>query len=96
MKLELAKEADSDLLDILRYGRTHWGGARAMTYIGEIRTRMRSLAAGHSSGTQADEIAPGLRRQVAASHVIWFRVEGDRLRVLRVLHGNQDAPHHLT
>ena len=51
----------------------------------------RSLAEGDLSGVAANEIQPGLRRQVSGSHVIWFRVEADLLRVVRVLHQSRDA-----
>jgi len=51
---------------------------------------MKALARGDLSGTRADDVAQGLRRQVSGSHVIWFRAEGDALRVVRVLHGARD------
>lgn len=91
MKLEVSDEAASDLREIYAYSREVWGVSRARTYVLDIKTHFRRLAQSVASGTKADDIAIGLRRLVSGSHVIWFRVEGDTLRVVRVLHTSRDA-----
>ena len=80
-----------DLGAIYQYSKENWGIARARTYVQAIKAQFRLLAKGDVSGTQADAITPGLRRLVCGSDVIWFRVEGDVLHVLRVLHTSRDA-----
>ena len=42
-------------------------------------------------GGAAEDIATGLRRQIVGSHLIWFRLNGERLVVIRVLHQSRDA-----
>jgi toxin ParE1/3/4 len=91
VRLELAEEANRDLHAIYLYCKETWGSARARTYVQDIKAHFRQLAQSEVSGTKADDIAPGLRRLVSGSHVIWFRVEGEVLRVIRVLHGSRDA-----
>ena len=91
MRLDLSSDARADLNDILAYSAKQWGPVKAFDYVGEIRERMDALARGDLSGTRVDGIPSGLRRQIVSSHVIWFRVEGDRLRVVRVLHQSRDA-----
>jgi toxin ParE1/3/4 len=90
VKLDLSEEAARDLDEILNYSIRLWGVARAFGYIEDIDARLKALAREEMSGVRADEISPGLRRQLAGSHAIWFRIEGDRLKVVRVLHQSRD------
>ena len=91
MRLDLSQEALCDLDDILRYSVNQWGVDRAFEYQSEIDSRMNALADGTLSGLTAESIGVDLRRLVSGSHVIWFRVEGDALRIVRVLHSSRDA-----
>ena len=91
MKLDISEEALGDLDEILSYSIRQWGPTRAFDYIADIRAKADALARGDLSGVKADEIGPALRRQVTGAHVIWFRVEAERLRVIRVLHRSRDA-----
>ena len=91
MKLFIAVAARTDLVEIHLFGTKTWGREQAGKYRDLIRERMKLLAQGEVSGTSADDIAPGLRRQVVGSHAIWFRLDGERLVVLRVLHQSRDA-----
>ena len=91
MKLDISEDALGDLDEILSFSIRQWGPARAFDYIADIRAKAEALARGDLSGMEADEIGPGLRRQIVGAHVIWFRVEAERLRVIRVLHQSRDA-----
>lgn len=91
MKLFIAVAARTDLVEIHLFGTKTWGREQAGKYRDLIRERMKLLARGEVSGTSADDIAPGLRRQVVGSHATWFRVVGTDLRVVRVLHQSRDA-----
>ncbi len=91
MKLDVAAAAQADLRAIYSYSVEHWGRAKAADYLDDIQTKMRALAESYLSGSPADEVRPGLRRQFAGSHTIWFRIEGDRLKVVRVLHQSRES-----
>lgn len=91
MKLDIAAEAKADLRAIHAYSVERWGSVRAAAYLDNLQSKMRALAEHSLSGALADEVRPGLRRQVAGSHVIWFRIDGDRLKVIRVLHQSREA-----
>lgn len=91
MKLDIAAAARADLRAIHSYSVEHWGKVRAAVYLDNILAKMRALAESALSGAPADEVRPGLRRQLAGSHVIWFRIEGDRLKVIRVLHQSRET-----
>lgn len=91
MKLFIAVSARTDLVEIQLFGVKTWGRGQADKYRDLIRDRMKVLARGEMTGTSTDDIASGLRRQVVGSHAIWFRLDGERLVVLRVLHQSRDA-----
>ncbi len=91
MKLRLSEAAKADIRRISHFSAERWGAARATAYIHDLRDRMKALARGDVSGVAADDVGPGLRRQISGSHVIWFRVDGDALKVIRVLHQSRDA-----
>jgi toxin ParE1/3/4 len=91
VRLDVSVEAQSDIRGIYAYSVRHWGRDRAGDYLDHLRERMTALARGELSGTAADDVAPGMRRQLAGSHAIWFRIAGDRIRVVRVLHQSRDG-----
>lgn len=83
--------AARDLDEIWEFSFRRWGPERADHYLRRIEAKAAALARGELSGTKADDVRPRLRRLVVRSHVIWFRVERDRVRVVRVLHQSRDA-----
>jgi toxin ParE1/3/4 len=91
VKPDVSEDARADIRGIHMYSVKQWGSYRAGTYIDDLRDCMKALARGDLSGTCADDVSPGLRRQVSGSHVIWFRVTGEALRIVRVLHQRQDV-----
>lgn len=90
MKLDIAAEANADLRAIYAYSVENWGMAKASAYLDNIQARMRAIAELSLTGVAADDVRPGLRRQIAGSHTIWFRIEGDRVKVIRVLHQSRE------
>jgi toxin ParE1/3/4 len=91
VRLDLTEEARTDLDDILDYGVRHWGIDRGFAYVEDIRAVMDDMLDQNKPGGAAEDIATGLRRQFAGSHSIWFRLNGERLVVIRVLHQSRDA-----
>jgi toxin ParE1/3/4 len=91
MRLDVSQAARADLMEIHAYSRRMWGIARATAYLGGLREALRSLARGDASGQRADDVTADLRRLVVGSHVVWFRIEDESLRIIRVLHQSRDA-----
>ncbi len=91
MRLDVSQAARADLIEIFAYSRRTWGHVRATAYLTALREATRSLGRGNLRGQRADDVATGLRRPVVGSHVIWFRIEGEVLRIIRVQHGCRDA-----
>ncbi len=91
MKLTWTSDATGDLDEIWDYSAATWGQVQADQYAQDIRAAALRLADRQISGTAESDVRPGLRRLVVRSHVIWFRVVGAELRVVRVLHQSRDA-----
>ncbi|WP_022704959.1 type II toxin-antitoxin system RelE/ParE family toxin [Pseudorhodobacter ferrugineus] len=91
MKLRITHVAQSDLRQIERYSIQHWGPQVGFAYSDRLRLVLGQLVRAEISSQGADYVSPGLRKQVAASHVIWFRIQGDNLLVVRVLHQSRDV-----
>ena len=91
LKLSWTSEATDDLDEIWDYSAVTWGEAQADRYLKDIRAAASRLADGQISGTAENQVRPNLRRVVVRLNVIWFRVVGTELRVVRVLHQSRDA-----
>ena len=91
MRLDVSAGAINDLRGIFEYSRKYWGIARARDYANDLRAHLKALTSAELSGVKAEQIGPGIRRQISGSHVIWFRVENDVVMVIRVLHQSRDV-----
>ncbi len=87
-KLSLA--ADGDLNDIFDYSEIEFGFEQAVKYISEFEDVLNRLVANPEQGRRRNEIKPGLRSYPNDSHVIFYRIMKDHLRVVRVLHEKRD------
>ncbi|WP_425500487.1 type II toxin-antitoxin system RelE/ParE family toxin [Parasphingorhabdus flavimaris] len=63
---------------------------QARRYRDQLQACFRSLLANPQLGRSAEEVAPGLRRIRQQAHVVFFRVEGEGLLIVRVLHHSMD------
>lgn len=92
-RLNLARQAVADLEAIEDYGRQTHGEAQAIRYADELLASMQLLldfpGAGSGFGRR------GLRRKKSGSHVIFYRVEGEVLQIVRILHQRMDPARHL-
>ena len=91
MRLVWRPSALIDLEDIWAYSERQFGTEQTAAYVRGLQAKAGLLATGDLSGTAQNDVEPGLRRQLAGSHAIWFRVDGDVLRVIRVLHQSRDV-----
>jgi len=92
--------ARSDIGDILRWTRAHFGSAQAAIYDDKIAEALAKLRQGPDvPGSAAlDTVAPAMGRlalRAPARHVVVYRAgEGRRLFILRLLHPAMDLPRH--
>lgn len=90
----LSPRAKADLEDIWLYTVENWSIAQADRYHRTLIAEIEALASGRRVG-QRSNVRAGLWKRACGSHVIWFRDQGDRLDIIRVLYGAQDLERHL-
>lgn len=88
----LSVEAEADLSDIFDYTEQEFGVEQAVTYLTELETCLLALVANPKAGRERNEIRADLRSMMSNSHVIFYRICDDHIRVVRVLHGSRDFP----
>ncbi|MET3593744.1 MULTISPECIES: type II toxin-antitoxin system RelE/ParE family toxin [Mesorhizobium] len=54
-----------------------------------IEPRCQQLATYPYSGPPRDDIAPGIRHLIVGEYLTFYRVGGDAIEVVRVLHGRR-------
>lgn len=86
--------AAADLDRIWGYSAEHWGMDQADRYTDEIRDACRDLATGVRRGRAVD-VRANYMKYATGMHMIYFRDQGDRLDIIRILHQHQDVDRHL-
>lgn len=91
MRLELSREADADIAEMLRYGSENFGWAAAEAYAQSFEGRFDRLVAHPQIGIAHPELKSGLRSVPHGSHRIYYSVDGEVLTVRRILHKSRDV-----
>ena len=87
-KLSIA--ADKDLNDIFDYTQIQFGKSQAITYLNEIESIIFLLLNNPYLGKERNEIRLELRSIKCNSHIIFYRIFQQHLRIVRVLHTSKD------
>lgn len=91
---ELSQEAEQDLSDIFDYTEIEFGLDQAVQYLKDLDSCFILLSNNPSIGRERIEIREELYSFISKSHVVFYRVLTDRLRIIRILHGSRDLPRH--
>lgn len=102
MAIVVSALAERDIIGVLRYTEERWGADQALVYAKLLRRALGTLARDPRRGRVRDDVVPGLRAYSVARprhrarHVIWYRVgRGERVEVVRLLHGAMEPRRHL-
>ncbi|MBR9910117.1 MAG: type II toxin-antitoxin system RelE/ParE family toxin [Gammaproteobacteria bacterium] len=93
---ELSVEADRDIEDIFDYTAEEFGLDQAVAYVNAFDDVFVELLDNTELGRRRPEIREGLRSIAKESHIIFYRILKDRIRIIRILHGSRDLPKFLT
>ena len=63
---------------------------RAGSFVVELVEKCRTIASRPKVGRLRPEIGEGVRSRVYRNYVILYRIEPERVRILRVVHGARD------
>ena len=94
-KLYLLPSALADIDAIWVYTAEQWGIQQAERYVDDIFDACEALAAGVKQGRKFEPRAGYFRYAVGSHAIFYLRDEGQRMKVVRILHGSMDAPKHL-
>lgn len=84
-----SSRAESDLESILD-DLDQKNPAVAERYATEFELKGRALAQFPELGRARPEIAPNLRSTLVSPYVVFYRIAGDEVQIVRILHGRQD------
>ena len=91
MRVILLPAARDDLRAIWRFGLEHWSMPQADRYSGALDAAIESLANDPERAARFPGAGRGYRRLIAGSHAVNFRIEGEAVIVVRVLHQSARA-----
>jgi toxin ParE1/3/4 len=88
----LSEVSDKDLEDIFDYTLEEFGFDQAEKYLLEIEEIFQNLILNPQLGKKRDEIKKGLYSLPEDTHIIFYRILDNHIRIVRVLHGSRDVP----
>lgn len=95
MKLIVTILARRDLNGISRFTLDNWGRSQLDVYLSGLLDRLDEVALNRGLGRNIAKIPQQYLRVKYRSHFIFFRVVGDEVRIIRILHQRMDAARHL-
>ena len=95
MRLVISRAARADLKSIARYSEREWSSTQAKVYMAALAQRFRTLLRLPRLGAPRGDIAADYRSLSSGRHVIFYRLAGEELVIVRVLHQSMDAKLHL-
>ena len=89
MKYRLLPQAAVDLEGIGDYIASHNPNA-AVRFVDALERRWNLLTLHPFSGAPREDIAPGIRHLAIGEYLTLYRVAGDAIEIVRVLHGHRN------
>lgn len=88
-------EAETDLENIWLYSFETWGESQADRYYDKLIAGIDSLLANPLSGQERDSIRKGYRSIQINRHVVYYRLQGETIDIVRILHERMNHGLHL-
>ena len=90
----LSPMAEADLEEIWVYTAQEWSSAQAEMYTNDIIDAFEDIAAGKKAGRPA-LVREGYLKILIGKHAIYYRLQGEAIAVMRILHQSMDVERHL-
>lgn len=94
-KLHHQAKAREDLKNIWLYSFRAHGEKQADAYFQALVTGMKAIESNPEIGMPCDAIRPGYRRYQINHHIVFYRLDAQRITVIRVLHRSMDFFRHI-
>ncbi len=89
-RLLWSPEAESDLLDVWRWGANHFSTEIADRHLRDIADTAKRLCDFPESGRSRDDLLSGLRAIVVFPTVVFYRLAPGTIEVVRVVDGRRN------
>ncbi len=89
---KLSVDADTDLEEIFDYTESYHSFNQAVKYLTNLETVFQSLIVNPHIGRARNKIKQDLYSISEQEHIIFYRIPGNYIRIVRVLHGSKDMP----
>ena len=89
-ELEIADNAQRDIIEIRLFSVEVWGEHQADDYLARLSAGIESLQANPLLGKSRGDMRPGIRQLVVGEHRMLYRISGDVVWILRVVHSRKD------
>ena len=86
----LSKKADDDIEELFDDGVYKFGERQAIKYLEELGSMFVFLSENPEIGKKREEIKQKLISFPFGSHIIFYRIYKNHIRIVRVLHGAKD------
>jgi toxin ParE1/3/4 len=90
MLYELTPTAEQDVRDIYEFGRITFGEKKADEYFLDFYDAFERIGENPRAHRERHEIEPPARVHVFHSHLIFYKIDSDRLIIGRILHSRAD------
>jgi toxin ParE1/3/4 len=87
--------AKADIRGIWDYTADRWDQTQAEIYLDLIHAAVDAISTDPKLGRPCSEIRRGYRKHLVGSHVLFYRVKGRAVFVVRILHQRMDFERHL-
>jgi toxin ParE1/3/4 len=91
----LTSKAREDLKSIARYTQKTWGVEQRNKYLTQLDTRFALLADTPTLGRSCNALRAGCRKYHEGRHMIFYVLNPQGIKIVRVLHDSMDAERHL-
>lgn len=86
----LSEESKADIDEIYEFGVGKFGHDQAIKYQIDLEEHFDKLSANYQIGRTRNDIKKSLYSLPYISHIIFYRILKDKIRIVRVLYGGRD------
>jgi toxin ParE1/3/4 len=95
-RVAFAPRAQQDYDDILLYGLQTWGEIQMVSYQDDLDRALEELGAFPEIGRRRPDYFFGCRTHPVRSHILFYEIDQDEIRIVRILHHTADVRLHLS
>ncbi len=95
LPVKLSPRARQDIVDILRYTGETWGQNQLLAYRDKIKDALAAIEENPEIGQHRDDLPSTHSAYLIGSHIIVYRIIGDSIGIVRILHQRMSVAQHI-